>query len=65
MNGETRSTTRYFEVGPGQSLFGFITYQDLTIPEAEIKELQFNLRVQDVDNLVNGPLLDKSYTITP
>lgn len=65
VNGETRSTTRYFEVGPGQSLFGFITYQDLTIPEAEIKELQFNLRVQDVDNLVNGPLLDKSYTITP
>ena len=65
VNGETRSTTRYFDVGPGQSLFGFITYQDLTIPEAEIKELQFNLRVQDVDNLAGGPLLDKTYTVTP
>ena len=65
VNGETRSTTRYFDIGPGQSLFGFITYQDLTIPEAEIKELQFNLRVQDVDNLAGGPLLDKTYTVTP
>ena len=65
VNGQTRSTTQYFEVGPGQSLFGFITYQDLTIPEANIKELQFNLRVQDVDNLAGGPLLDKTYTVTP
>ena len=65
VNGETRSTTRYFDVGPGQSLFGFITYQDLTIPETDIKELQFNLRVQDVDNLAGGPLLDKTYTVTP
>lgn len=65
VNGETRSTTRYFDIGPGQSLFGFITYQDLTIPEADIKELEFNLRVQDVDNLAGGPLLDKTYTVTP
>ena len=65
VNGETRSTTRYFDIGPGQSLFGFITYQDLTLPETDIKELQFNLRVQDVDNLAGGPLLDKTYTVTP
>ena len=65
VNGQTRSTTQYFEVGPGQSLFGVLTYQDLTMPEAEIKELQFNLRAQDVDNLAGGPLLDKTYTVTP
>ena len=65
VNGQTRSTTQYFEVGPGQSLFGVLTYQDLTMSETEIKELQFNLRAQDVDNLAGGPLLDKTYTVTP